>query len=57
MYVLQTHHNVQWEGLVRDTSVLSKTTSFKVRESSGQYHMYYLLIIYLKLLVATTCMK
>uniref|UniRef100_A0A2H1WPS3 SFRICE_025960 n=1 Tax=Spodoptera frugiperda TaxID=7108 RepID=A0A2H1WPS3_SPOFR len=30
-----THHNVQWEGLVRDTSVLSKTTSFKVRESSG----------------------
>lgn len=30
-----TRHNVQWEGLVRDTSVLSKTTSFKVRESSG----------------------
>ncbi|CAH2056051.1 unnamed protein product, partial [Iphiclides podalirius] len=30
-----TKHNLQWEGLVRDTSVLSKTTSFKVRESSG----------------------
>ncbi|XP_059046846.1 sorting and assembly machinery component 50 homolog A [Achroia grisella] len=30
-----TTHNLQWEGLVRDTSVLSKTTSFKVRESSG----------------------
>ncbi|KAM3956203.1 LOW QUALITY PROTEIN: sorting and assembly machinery component 50 homolog A [Aphomia sociella] len=30
-----TKHNIQWEGLVRDTSVLSKTTSFKVRESSG----------------------
>uniref|UniRef100_A0A2A4JH01 Bacterial surface antigen (D15) domain-containing protein n=1 Tax=Heliothis virescens TaxID=7102 RepID=A0A2A4JH01_HELVI len=30
-----TRHNLQWEGLVRDTSVLSKTTSFKVRESSG----------------------
>ncbi|KAH9636856.1 hypothetical protein HF086_017811 [Spodoptera exigua] len=32
-----TRHNVQWEGMVRDTAVLSKTTSFKVRESSGQY--------------------
>ncbi|KAG7295666.1 hypothetical protein JYU34_021950 [Plutella xylostella] len=31
----RTTHNLQWEGLVRDTSVLSKTTSFKVRESSG----------------------
>ncbi|XP_072948573.1 sorting and assembly machinery component 50 homolog A [Epargyreus clarus] len=30
-----TKHNIQWEGLVRDTSVLSKTTSFRVRESSG----------------------
>ncbi|XP_026754156.2 sorting and assembly machinery component 50 homolog A [Galleria mellonella] len=30
-----TKHNLQWEGLVRDTSVLSKTTSFRVRESSG----------------------
>ncbi|XP_041970829.1 sorting and assembly machinery component 50 homolog [Aricia agestis] len=30
-----TKHNIQWEGLVRDTSVLSKNTSFKVRESSG----------------------
>ncbi|KAL4712167.1 hypothetical protein ACJJTC_011028 [Scirpophaga incertulas] len=30
-----TKHNIQWEGLVRDTSVLSKTTSFKVRENSG----------------------
>ncbi|XP_037300533.1 sorting and assembly machinery component 50 homolog [Manduca sexta] len=30
-----TKHNLQWEGMVRDTSVLSKTTSFKVRESSG----------------------
>ncbi|KAJ0183039.1 hypothetical protein K1T71_001015 [Dendrolimus kikuchii] len=30
-----TRHNLQWEGMVRDTSVLSKTTSFKVRESSG----------------------
>ncbi|KAF9407758.1 hypothetical protein HW555_012322 [Spodoptera exigua] len=30
-----TRHNVQWEGMVRDTAVLSKTTSFKVRESSG----------------------
>lgn len=30
-----TKHSIQWEGLVRDTSVLSKTTSFKVRESSG----------------------
>ncbi|CAH2252734.1 jg10182 [Pararge aegeria aegeria] len=30
-----TKHNLQWEGIVRDTSVLSKTTSFKVRESSG----------------------
>ncbi|CAG4967717.1 unnamed protein product [Colias eurytheme] len=30
-----TKHNLQWEGMIRDTSVLSKTTSFKVRESSG----------------------
>ncbi|KAI5640052.1 surface antigen domain-containing protein [Phthorimaea operculella] len=30
-----TKHNVQWEGVVRDTSVLSKTTSFRVRETSG----------------------
>ncbi|RVE52246.1 hypothetical protein evm_003165 [Chilo suppressalis] len=30
-----TKHSIQWEGLVRDTSVLSKTTSFRVRESSG----------------------
>ncbi|XP_061381573.1 sorting and assembly machinery component 50 homolog A isoform X1 [Danaus plexippus] len=30
-----TKHNLQWEGVVRDTSVLGKTTSFKVRESSG----------------------
>ncbi|XP_034828126.1 sorting and assembly machinery component 50 homolog [Maniola hyperantus] len=30
-----TKHNLQWEGIVRDTSVLSKSTSFKVRESSG----------------------
>ncbi|XP_053622176.1 sorting and assembly machinery component 50 homolog A [Plodia interpunctella] len=30
-----TKHNLQWEGLVRDTSVLSKTTSFAVRENSG----------------------
>ncbi|XP_013175880.1 PREDICTED: sorting and assembly machinery component 50 homolog A [Papilio xuthus] len=30
-----TKHSIQWEGLVRETSVLSKTTSFKVRESSG----------------------
>ncbi|XP_047513632.1 sorting and assembly machinery component 50 homolog A [Pieris napi] len=30
-----TKHNLQWEGMVRDASVLSKTTSFKVRESSG----------------------
>ncbi|CAH2101624.1 unnamed protein product [Euphydryas editha] len=31
-----TKHNLQWEGIVRDTSVLSKTTTFKVRESSGE---------------------
>ncbi|XP_026739903.1 sorting and assembly machinery component 50 homolog A-like [Trichoplusia ni] len=30
-----TKHNLQWEGMVRETSVLSKTTSFEVRESSG----------------------
>ncbi|CAG4948554.1 unnamed protein product [Parnassius apollo] len=30
-----TKHNLQWEGLVRETSVLSKNTSFRVRESSG----------------------
>ncbi|XP_060808973.1 sorting and assembly machinery component 50 homolog [Amyelois transitella] len=30
-----TKHNLQWEGLVRDTSVLSKTTTFSVRENSG----------------------
>ncbi|KAJ2943280.1 hypothetical protein O0L34_g12086 [Tuta absoluta] len=30
-----TKHSVQWEGVVRDTSVLSKTTSFRVRETSG----------------------
>ncbi|XP_028034929.1 sorting and assembly machinery component 50 homolog A [Bombyx mandarina] len=30
-----TKHNLQWEGLVRETAALSKTTSFKVRESSG----------------------
>lgn len=34
--MVQTVHNLQWEGLVRDTSVLSKTTSFAVRESSGE---------------------
>ncbi|KOB68125.1 Sorting and assembly machinery sam50 protein, partial [Operophtera brumata] len=31
-----TTHNLQWEGMVRDTAVLSKNTSFKVRESSGE---------------------
>ncbi|XP_026328203.1 sorting and assembly machinery component 50 homolog, partial [Hyposmocoma kahamanoa] len=30
-----TKHSLQWEGVVRDTAVLSKTTSFRVRESSG----------------------
>ncbi|CAG9794620.1 unnamed protein product [Diatraea saccharalis] len=30
-----TKHNLQWEGLVRDTSVINKSTSFRVRESSG----------------------
>ncbi|XP_049883858.1 sorting and assembly machinery component 50 homolog A [Pectinophora gossypiella] len=30
-----TKHNLQWEGVVRETSVLNKTTSFRVRESSG----------------------
>ncbi|XP_063372424.1 sorting and assembly machinery component 50 homolog A isoform X2 [Cydia amplana] len=30
-----TKHQLQWEGVVRDTAVLSKTTSFKIRESSG----------------------
>ncbi|KAI8433493.1 hypothetical protein MSG28_015526 [Choristoneura fumiferana] len=30
-----TKHQLQWEGLVRETAVLSKTTSFKIRESSG----------------------
>ncbi|GBP57358.1 Sorting and assembly machinery component 50 homolog [Eumeta japonica] len=35
-----TKHSVQWEGLVRDTAVLSKTTSFKVRESSVGNNIY-----------------
>lgn len=30
-----TKHNLQWEGLVRETSVLNKSTSFFVRENSG----------------------
>ncbi|VVD04755.1 unnamed protein product [Leptidea sinapis] len=30
-----TKHNLQWEGMVRDTSVMSKNTSFKIRENSG----------------------
>lgn len=32
---LQLKHHLQWEGNVRDLSVLSKTTSFDVRKESG----------------------
>ncbi|CAH1642176.1 unnamed protein product [Spodoptera littoralis] len=35
-----TKHHVQWEGLMRDMFVSNKT-SFKVRESSGEYIAYY----------------
>lgn len=31
----QLRHNLQWEGNIRDLSVLSKTTSFDVRKESG----------------------
>lgn len=30
-----TKHNLQWESLIRDTSLMSRSVSFKVRESCG----------------------
>ncbi|XP_013136384.1 PREDICTED: sorting and assembly machinery component 50 homolog A, partial [Papilio polytes] len=40
-----TKHSIQWEGMVRETSVLSKTTSFKVRESSGKDYFFFVAML------------